>query len=188
MLLTIHMVSSVDGIVAKKDNSVSWFEVSDNYEQGVDAPDTTDFLASIDCYVMGSRTYEHALELSRTYGWAYGDKPTIVLSSRNLPVDRPNIELFSGGLDKLVQERLKPRYRNVWVVGGPMLAGECIRMGLADEIRLSVLPVIVGEGTHFFEYVKHQHSLHVKDVRAYKNGIVEICYQVSKDLKSEGEA
>ena len=34
--VTIHMVSSLDGIIAKKDNSVSWFETSDNYEKGVD--------------------------------------------------------------------------------------------------------------------------------------------------------
>ena len=72
------MVSSLDGFIAKKDNSVSWFETSDHYEKGVHEPDAAAFLKTIDCYIMGSRTYEHALELSKSYGWAYGDKPTIV--------------------------------------------------------------------------------------------------------------
>src|SRR5215471_18427292 len=120
--ITIHMVSSLDGIIAKKDNNVSWFETSDHYEKGVTITeqDTNDFLKAIDCYVMGSRTYEHALELSRYYGWAYGNTPMIVVTHRNLPVERQSIEMYSGDLDKLVNERLKPNYRNVWVAGGAM--------------------------------------------------------------------
>ena len=64
--ITIHMVSSLDGYIAKKDNSVSWFETSDNYENGVTEQDSAEFYKTIDCYVMGSRTYEHALELSKS--------------------------------------------------------------------------------------------------------------------------
>jgi dihydrofolate reductase len=90
--VTIHMVSSLDGYIAKKDNSVSWFETSDNYEKGVTEQDAEKFLKTIDCYVMGSRTYEHALELSKSYGWVYGDVPTIVITHRKLPIDRQNIE------------------------------------------------------------------------------------------------
>ena len=147
--LTIHMVSSLDCYIAKKDNSVSWFEISDYYGQGVSEPDPEEFLKTIDCYVMGSRTYEHALELSKSYGWAYGDVPLIVVTHRNLPVDRKNIEFYSGDLDKLVNERLKPNYKNVWLVGGAMLVKDFIRLKLADEIRLSVLPIILGDGTLF---------------------------------------
>ena len=84
--ISIHLVTSFDGIIAKKDNSTSWFETTDHYETGatVTEQDAVEFLKTIDCYVMGSRTYEHALELSKSYGWAYGDVPTIVLSHRNL--------------------------------------------------------------------------------------------------------
>src|SRR3979490_3071512 len=139
--ITIHMVSSLDGYIAKKDNSVSWFETSDNYEKGVSGQNPEEFLKTIDCYIMGSRTYEHAQELSKSYGWAYGDTPTIVVTNRNLPVDRQNIEFYSGDLNKLVNERLKPNYRNVWLVGGAMLAKDFIRLKLADQIRVSILPI-----------------------------------------------
>src|SRR5574338_1454558 len=98
--ITIHMVSSLDGFIAKKDNSVSWFDTSDTYEKGISGQDPDELLKSIDCYVMGSRTYEHALELSENYGWAYGDKPTIVLSNRYMKSDRNNIEFYSGDLNK----------------------------------------------------------------------------------------
>ncbi|HEY4788145.1 MAG TPA: hypothetical protein VIH57_18955, partial [Bacteroidales bacterium] len=56
--ITIHMVSSLDGYIAKKDNSVSWFETQDHYDKGVTVTqqDVAEFLKVIDCYVMGART------------------------------------------------------------------------------------------------------------------------------------
>ena len=171
--LTIHMVSSLDGIIAKKDHSVSWFETSDNYEKGIVGQDPEEFLKTIDCYVMGSRTYEHALELSKSYGWAYGTKPTVVVSSRRLPIDRENIKVYSGDLNRLVNELLRPLYKNVWIVGGSELAQNFIRLKLADEIRVTVLPIILGDGTLFFDHVGQEQSLHLKNVTAY-NGMVEL--------------
>lgn len=175
------MVSSLDGIIAKKDNSVSWFETTDYYEKGVTEQDAEEFLKTIDCYVMGSRTYEHALELSKSYGWVYGDVPTIVLTHRKLPIDRQNIEAYSGDLNKLVNERLKPNYKNVWLVGGAMLAKDFIRLKLADEIRLSVIPIILGDGTLFFDHIGQEQALHLKDVTAYKSGMVELWYEIRKE-------
>lgn len=173
------MVSSLDGMIARKDNSVSWFETADYYEKGVTGQDPEAFLKNIDCYIMGSRTYEHALELSRSYGWAYGDKPTIVVTGRALPVERQNIQTYSGDLNKLI-EQLKSKYRNVWVVGGALLTREFIRQKLADEIRITVLPVILGEGLSFFHHIEQEIALHLKEVTAYKNGTVELCYELKK--------
>jgi len=175
------MVSSFDGFIAKKDNSVSWFETTDYYGKGVTEQDAGEFLKTIDCYVMGARTYEHALELSRSYGWVYGDIPTIVVTGRNLPNDRTNIEFYSGDLNKLVNERLKPNYKNVWLVGGAMLVKDFIRLKLADEIRLSVMPIILGDGTLFFDHIGQEQALHLKDVTAYKSGMVELWYEIRKE-------
>lgn len=175
------MVSSLDGIIAKTDNSVSWFETSSYYEKGVAGENVEEFLKTIDCYVMGARTYEHALELSKSYGWPYGDVPTIVVTHRNLPIARPNIEIYSGDLNSLVHKRLKPNYKNVWLAGGAMLAKDFIQLKLADEIRLSILPVILGEGTLFFDHIGQEQALHLKDVTAYKNGMVELWYEIKKD-------
>ena len=178
--VTIHMVSSLDGIIAKKDNSVSWFEPTDNYEDGVAEENAEEFMKTIDCFVMGSRTYEHALELSKNFGWAYGAVPTIVVSHRNLPIKRKNIEIYSGDLDKLVNEKLKPNYKNVWLVGGALLAKDFIRLKLADEIRLSVMPIILGDGTPFFDHIGKEQLLHLKNTTAYKNGMVELWYEIRK--------
>ena len=174
------MVSSLDGMIAKKDNSVSWFETTDFYENGAAEENAEEFMKSIDCFVMGSRTYEHALELSKNLGWAYGDVPTIVVTHRSLQVERKNIEIYSGDLRKLVAQRLKPNFKNVWVAGGAMLTRDFIRLKLADEIRLSVLPIILGDGIPFFDHTGQEQALHLKKVTAYKTGMVELCYEIRK--------
>ena len=86
--VTLHAVSSLDGFIAARDNSVSWMDSSgDVYERGV-PDDGAEVIESIDCYVVGSRTYEHALQL----GWPYGDTPTFVITSRELPSTRKTVE------------------------------------------------------------------------------------------------
>lgn len=177
--VTIHMVSSLDGFIAKKDNSVSWLEPSDSYEKGITLTeeDMANFTKAIDCYIMGSRTYEHALEL----GWPYGDTPVVVLTNRNLTTGRENVEFCSGDLNKLVNDRLKPNYGNIWLVGGAMLAKDFIRLKLADDIIISIMPVVLGDGKLFFDYVGQEQKLHLKDVTAYKDGMVELWYEIKKE-------
>jgi len=170
------MVASLDGFIAKKDNDISWMHSTDRYEQGIVPTKEfiAEFLKSIDCYVMGSKTYEHALEL----GWAYGDTPVVVLTHRNLPNSRTTVEFYSGDLNKLVNDRLKPNFKNIWVVGGAKVAKDFIVSGLVDDIRLSIMPTIIGGGLLFFDYLGKEQRLHLKNTTAYKDGMVELHYEL----------
>src|SRR5450755_2539701 len=109
--VTLHVVASLDGFIARKDNSVSWLEADSVYEAGVSISeeDAATFVKAIDCYVLGSRTYEHALEL----GWPYGDTPTVVVTSREWPQAKASVEFYSGDLEALVRVKLAARYRNI---------------------------------------------------------------------------
>jgi len=171
--VTLHMVASLDGFIARKDNSISWMDsLGDVYEKGVTA-DGAEVLQSIDCYVLGSRTYEHALQL----GWPYGDTPTVVVTSRELPSTRKSVEFYSGDLKRLVGEVLAPRYGNIWLVGGAILAQSFLRLGLVDEIRLMIAPVLLGDGLHLFGDSGTEQMWQLKNVVAYKDGYVELSYR-----------
>jgi dihydrofolate reductase len=91
--VTIHMVASLDGFIARRDGRVDWLETSDEFADGetLDQEFVESFLKTIDCYVMGSRTYETALGFeAKGLGWSYGGKPTFVLTHRHLPKTRDN--------------------------------------------------------------------------------------------------
>jgi dihydrofolate reductase len=171
--VTLHVVSSLDGFIARKDNSVSWLETpGDVFEGGVPEDSAGETIGAIDCYVLGSRTYEHALQL----GWPYGDTPTVVITTRVLPCTRKSVEFYSGDLKKLVDEILAPRFRNIWLVGGAMLCQCFLRLRLVDEIRLSMMPVLLGDGLSLFGNCGVETIWRLKDVVAYKTGVVELWY------------
>jgi dihydrofolate reductase len=181
--VTIHMAASLDGFIARRDGSVDWLETSDKFAGGetMDPAFVASFLETIDCYVMGSRTYETALNFeAKGFGWAYGDKPTFVLTRRQLPRIRETVELYSGDLTKLVNERLRPAFRSIWFAGGGVVSADCLRLGLADEIRYSILPVLIGEGIQFFEKLDRDVALHLAEVKAYDSGMVALRYEVRR--------
>jgi dihydrofolate reductase len=181
--VTIHMVASLDGFIARKDGSVDWLETSDHFEHGDTMPqDVVEaFLQTIDCYVMGSRTYETALNFeAKGFGWSYGDKPTFVLTSRELRKTRDTVEFYAGDLVRLVDERLKPNFRSIWFVGGGEVSCECLRLGLADEIRYSIVPIVIGDGIAFFKGLDRDVALHLVEVKAYVTGMVALRYEVRR--------
>lgn len=176
--ITIHLVSSVDGFIAAKDNSIGWFETRDYYEGGVDeaTPETiAQFLSSIDCYVIGARTYE----LTQQIGWPYGDTRTVVLTHQPFRSERSNVEPYRGDLDTLLNERLSD-CMNIWVAGGAAVARDFIEQGLADELRFSILPVMLGDGLRLFDRMGSGRPMHLKKTTAYKSGLVELWYEFVK--------
>ncbi len=176
--VTLHLVSSLDGYIARKDNSISWLnDGGSTYEAGVSSSEEeiTAFVKAIDCYVLGSRTYKHALEL----GWPYGDTPTVVLTRRNLSSTNKNVEFYSGDLEALIHKKLAPRYRNIWLVGGAELSQRFLELGLVDEIRLTVAPVLLGDGLKLFGGSLSEQRWRLENVVPYRNGFVELSYSAS---------
>jgi dihydrofolate reductase len=177
------MAASLDGFIARNDGRVDWMETADEFAAGETlSPEfVREFLETIDCYVMGSHTYETALDFeARGFGWAYGDKPTFVLTRRSLPKRRESVEFCAGDLAGLVNERLRPSFRSIWLVGGGAVAGECLRLGLADEVRYSIMPIAIGTGIRFFGELDTDIALHLVEVKAYTSGMVALRYEVRK--------
>ena len=171
------MVSSLDGFIAKKDDDISWMHSKDYYKKGkiLGDDEIAEFLERIDCYLMGFKTYQRALEL----GWVYGDTPVKVVTNRDLSAARTTVNFHSGDLSEPVRQ-LKADYKNIWLVGGAMLAQAFIEQQLADEIVISIIPVLLGEGIPFFGNLCQERDLHLKDVMAFQDGMVELSYQIIK--------
>src|SRR2546423_5134943 len=100
-------------------------------------------------------------------GWSYGSRDTV--------------DFYSGDLAQLVNGHLRPAFRTIWFVGGGVVSGECLRLGLADEVRYSILPILIGDGIPFFEKLDRDIALHLAEVKAYKSGMVELRYEVRRD-------
>lgn len=181
--VTVHMAASLDGFIARKDGAVDWLETPDEYPAGetLDAATIAEFLKTIDCYVMGSRTYETALGFeSKGMGWVYGDKSVYVATHRDLPRSTHPVEFRSGSLAELIDAKLRPRFGSIWIVGGGALCGEALRLGLVDEVRYSMVPIVIGDGIRFFENLGRDVALHLVESKAYTSGMVALRYEVRR--------
>ncbi len=85
----------------------------------------------------------------------------------------------------LLQSRLAlPEQREIWQMcrelTGGAVSGECLRLGLADELRYSILPILIGDGITFFDRLDKDVPLHLAEVKAYKSGMVALRYDVRR--------
>lgn len=69
--------------------------------------------------------------------------------------------------------------RNVYVVGGATLVSSLMNMGLIDELRLTVHPLILGGGKPLFKDVKQRHPLQLTRMKQFGSGKVRLTYGVS---------
>ena len=53
-----------------------------------------------------------------------------------------------------------------------------MRLGLADEIRYTILPIAIGDGVAFFDRLAKDVALHLLELKGYKNGTVALRYEV----------
>jgi dihydrofolate reductase len=145
-----YTAATLNGFLADEENSLDWLFVVD--QAGSDV--VVEFMERVGVFIEGSTTYEWALNhdgiLDAPEKWQefYGDRPTFVFTSRDLP--RPegaDVRFVSGPVPPLVDElRALAGEKDVWIVGGGDLVGQFFDAGVLDEIIVSVAPVTLTGG------------------------------------------
>lgn len=173
--VVLYIATSLDGYVADEDGDVEWLETfEDSYEDGEEGSSYETFFEDVDCLVMGSNTYEQILSFGE---WPYEDRRTIVTTQRDLRRANDHVEFFSGEVGGLVRS-VTDDYDRIWLVGGAALAQSFLAEGHIDEVRLSIVPVLLGGGIALFGPSSVPRRLHLTDETAFESGIVELHYEV----------
>ena len=169
----IYIATSIDGFIAKKDGGIDWlFEVPnpDSSDFGF-----SDFINNIDAIVMGRNTYELVL----TFGnWPY-NKPVFVLSKtlKSVPNNLTDkVEILSGNPNFVVKELNSRNYLNLYIDGGKTIQ-EFLKQELIDEIIITRIPILLGEGIPLFDILtKDQKYEHIK-TDVFNNALVKSHYR-----------
>ncbi len=184
MKISVYIATTLDGFIAREDGSLDWLSGSDGVvEPGLEAEDFgyQKFMASVDVLVMGRNTYE--LVISSGY-WPYADKKVIVLSTtlKKLPPKLANrVELRSGSVEVLYNELKQSGARHLYVDGGKTIQS-FLKTGLVDEITITRVPVLIGQGTPLFGPLNLDIKLLHISTACFKNGFVQSRY---KNLSAE---
>jgi len=173
---SVFIATSLDGFIARQDGSIDWLTGSGSPENSEDYG-YQEFFDSIDTLVMGRSTYEQVL----TFGeWPYGDKKTVVLSSSRLQVPehvKGKVEEMAGEPELVVRQLAERGARHLYIDGGKTIQG-FLRAGLIDELTITTLPILIGEGIPLFSSLDGDVKLEHLNTRSFESGYVQSQYRV----------
>ena len=172
-----YVASSIDGFIADADDGIDWLEqfgfvaFEDDYEK---------FLAGIGAIVMGSTTYDFLLR-QPNLEWPYAGIPTWVLTHRERPaIDGAELVFWAGDIAQLDAElREAAGDRDVWVVGGGNVAAQFAEAGLLDELRVTIMPIVVGSGKQLLPVTRPTKPLPLIRTTAFEGGAVAHVYRLT---------
>lgn len=175
----VFIATTLDGYIARRDGSLDWLPGADGGESGDGSEDFGygEFVERMDALILG----RHTFELVRTFGpWPYGDKRVVVVSStlRRLPGDVPDsVELRSGSPEAIAAALAETGCRRAYVDGGETIR-RFLRAGLIDELILTRVPVLIGEGIPLFGALSDDIRLTHVETRSFDNGFVQSRYRL----------
>jgi dihydrofolate reductase len=187
-----YCAATLDGYIADADDRIDWLTGYQGTYDGVGAEPGPmseggtyqSFYAHVGALVSGSVTYRFVLEHTREGGtWPYAGKPYWVLSSRGMPTpeaEEADVRIVRGEVADLAAEMVASAGgRNLWVVGGGNVASQFTDAGLLDEVHLTVVPVVLGEGKPLFDRGLPQ-PLQLAGTRTFATGMVELRYELAE--------
>ncbi len=169
------VAASLDGFIATPTDDLGWLLQFDGFDGGNESYES--FMAGVGCIVMGGETYAWLLE-HEPDKWAYTGTPSYVFTRHEYTAPAgADITFVRGDVTEFIDDfRHAAADKNIWLVGGGNLAAQFADAGLLDEIILSVIPVVLGEGKRLLPLSGPTPPLELTASRALGRGIVESRY------------
>lgn len=175
--ISIFIAMSIDGYIARKDGDIDWLEYG---HQGAEDYGFKEFINSIDVLVLGKNTYEVVSSFDQ---WPYEGKRVIVLSN-TLSEVRKEAELFRGQINDLTSKLYSEGIQHIWVDGG-VTVSKFLEAGLVDNLTISIIAMILGEGIPLFSIMNKEHKCRLLSTQSYPSGLVQLKYEIVHDKVNE---
>lgn len=167
----VFMATSLDGFIAGKGDDLSWLPdpVDANDDHGYAA-----HMATIGCLLFGRRTYDVVLGFG---SWPYGEMPMVVATSRPLDPPVPTVQAASGDIASLIgKARELAAGKDIYLDGGNLIR-QALDAGLVDQMTLTLIPTILGEGIPLFAGCAKRHRLQLQSSRSLPGNLVQLVFR-----------
>lgn len=171
--VTFGGANSFDNYFARKDDSVDWLMFGDEA-----AAVMKDYWSSIDTILMGRRTYEVAMKLTKGKSNPYPGIKSYVFSRTLKPNKDKSVEVVREDAVEFVTKLKSEKGKDICLMGGGLFAKTLFEADLIDEIGFNIHPVLLGSGIPIFFEMNHQINLELLECRPFKNGCVLVRYRV----------
>jgi dihydrofolate reductase len=169
-----YIASSLDGKIARLNGDVSWLEQVPNpnkEDYGYSA-----FLNAVGITLMGNKTYQEVLGFGIEF--PYKDKINYVFTTNSALKKDEYVTYVSEDIPSFVRQ-LKTQKEDIWLIGGGAIIALLLEHQLVDEIRLFVMPILLGAGIPLVQPLSKDIPLQLKTTKTYNSGVVELTYTLS---------
>lgn len=171
--LSLFIATSLDGYIAKPNNDLSFLK---SVEKEGEDYGYAEFVANIDTIIVGRKTYDYVFRKIGTSHYDNGDRKVYVIT-RN---ERPPVgktTFYTGDLAELVQQLKSAPGKNIYCDGGAEIVNELLKSDLIDELIISIVPVLVGNGTRLFKDGRPEQQLEIVSAKTFDTGLTQLHYK-----------
>lgn len=171
--VVLYIAMSVDGYIAKHDDDLSFLSMvekeGEDYGYG-------EFINSVDAVIVGRKTYDKVLSMG--FDFPHADKDAYIITRTPRPAIG-SVKFYTGSLKDLIHQLKSQEGKNIFCDGGAEIANELLRENLIDELIISVIPILLGDGIRLFKDGRPEHTLELVSVKSFEKGLVQLCYRKS---------
>ncbi len=175
---SVFIATSLDGFISRKDGSIDWLDEANALVPAGEDCGYKAFADSVDVLVMGRNTFERVLTFDP---WPYGDKRVVVMSSRGVEIhaDLTKTVSYSAEAPDVLMRRLESEGARHLYVDGGITIQRFLAAGLINEITITLIPVLLGEGRPLFGPLEKDVRLKLMGAKNYEFGFVQVRYGVN---------
>jgi dihydrofolate reductase len=171
--LIIFIATSLDGYIAKPNDDLSFLKIVEKEGEDYGYAEFTD---TIDTIILGRKTYDWVLNEIGTSHYDNGDIDVFVITrEKRSSVGRT--QFYNGDVAEFVKRLKHQGGKNIYCDGGAELINHLLQADLIDEMIISVIPILVGDGTRLFQTGRPEQTLELLRTKTFDTGLVQLHYQ-----------
>lgn len=171
--LSLFIATSLDGYIAKPNDDLSFLKLVE--KEGEDYG-YEEFTVNIDTIILGRKTYDYVLKEISSSHYDNGQRDVYVITRTARPsVGRTTF--YTGNLTELVEQLKSESGKNIYCDGGAEIVNELLKSDLIDEFIISIIPVLVGNGTRLFKNGRPEQQLELVNSKTFDTGLTQLHYK-----------
>ncbi len=171
--LSVFIATSLDGYIAKPNDDLGFLKLveKDGEDYGY-----AEFTANIDTIIIGRKTYDWVQREIGTSHYDNGERNVYVITRKERK-NEGKTTFYTGNITDLVQQLKSETGKNIYCDGGAEIVNELLKSDLIDEFIISIVPVLVGNGTRLFKDGRPEQLLELVNSKTFDTGLTQLHYK-----------
>ena len=174
--ISLFIATSLDGYIAKPNDDLSFLKLAEKEGEDYGYEQFTD---TIDTLIIGRKTYDYVIKEIGSSHYDNGQRDVYVITRTQRPsVGRTTF--YTGSLTDLVKQLKSENGKNIYCDGGAEVINELLKNDLIDEFIISIIPVLLGNGTRLFKDGRPEQLLEFVTAKTFDTGLIQLHYKRKK--------